>query len=237
MLCAFLNLQNSLVCTFDNFDYEEILHYNFKDDLVQEFEQIHETYYMSKCIGCTFNKGDISEFVNEEEIEEFMFRRAMMDNQNAISETSNRLDGVSEIEGRSIFMPSIMPTILTFIDNGKAALRSFFDNSTCKYVSKVFPGEQAFRIMEDKFKKYLLYLHHIERYSKIHNKNSYDLYREFTLYMLQNGLIAENSTKSLLDYIKILEDTNQQISDVYVYDVMCKDDLLEVVYNNFMKGK
>lgn len=235
LLCSFLNSQNFLECSLEKFDYQEILKYNFTDRFAREFNLVHKTVCDSKFNNFEFNRYNGLDIIDEDEVEEFIFRRAMMDNEVAVSEESKRLEGISSIENKSVFSFSVMPKILSLIDNGKAALKSFFDNMNKRFVTLAYPGEQAFRIMEDKFKKYLIYLHHIERYSKIHEKDAYDLYKDFVLYLKGYDSVDKTEIELLMKYICILKDTNQHISDVYVYDLMSRDSSIEEIYESFIK--
>lgn len=240
LLRDFLKMQNYLEERIDNFDYEEILSYNFSSSIADEFKTLHNDIFKLKCHDFIFSKSIIGENADQTKVEKYLFRQAMRDNQAAISSDSKRLEGISQIGSESVFSFDIMPTILSFIDTGKAALKTSYKNN--RFVSMIYPGEQAFRIMEDKFKPYLGYLYRLERYSVLYSDNSYNLYEKFVLYLLDSrgsrddgNQITDDEARSLFDYIKILEETNQQISDVCSNDSAHTNDSLEDLFNEFVE--
>lgn len=240
LLRDFLKMQNYLEESLDNFDYKEILNYNFSSDVANEFRTLHYDIFKSKCFDFIFPKSRIGETADETNVEKCLFHQAMRDNQAAASSNSKRLEGISQIGDESVFSFDIMPTILSFIDTGKAALKTSYNNN--RFVSMIYPGEQAFRIMEDKFKPYLGYLYRLERYSVLYSDNSYNLYKKFISYLLNSkssredgNQITDNEVKALLDYIKILEETNQQISDAYSSDSVYANANLEGLFNDFIE--
>lgn len=230
LLCNFLNTYKDF---FDRsvgfFDSEEILDYNFIIGLDKCFESLTSQFKTNSLFD--FNCV-IDEIYNPtEDIELFLFQKAMLDNKAAFLGAFHRLDGFSCLKNNSVFSNSVMPQVLSFIDNGRAALKSFYLDG--KFESLLYPGEQAFRIMEDKFLKYLPCLHYLERYSKVNNLNSYDIYDDFVDYLLETvtdkNELDKETLLSLKNYIGILKETDQEISDVYSHLCYCsnEDDIIK----------
>lgn len=236
LLVAFLNNEMGISYNEEMFDVRDIVGYNFERSLISE-----QCRFLSKIVNtplldfsvCLKPSKDISEDVVKYS-EKILFKQAMSDNRSAVLGLPSRLDGFSKFGNESAFSSTFMPQILSFIDNGKAALRSFYKGY--QFSSKLFPGEQAFRIMEDQFKDVLIYFSYLERYAEINNKDSYELYMCFVKYLLDNKELDESKAQDLMSYLNILEEESQQISDVYTYDSddfnSSKEDLLK----RFLRG-
>ena len=163
VLCSFLK-SNYLTYDNSNSDYEEIIKYNFSDELFHEFTRLGTHIFNLATDKYVTDSINIEQHNDDKQrIEELLFEQAMLDNRSAQVDASHRLEGISSIGNDSVFSTRYISAILSNLDNGKAALKSYFKNE--KFLSKVCAGEQAFRIMNDKFEKYLKCLYDLESFS------------------------------------------------------------------------
>ncbi len=215
LLCNFLNAHRLPVNNLTYFDYDEILGYNFRKEFSDDFAILHERIISNWIMNVQFN-GDPNYSLKTDEYDEKVFEKAIIDNASAISGIQERQD---EFEiGNDIVK------FMSFIDIGKAALKSKLDKKRGLYISRVYSGEQAFRIMFDEFSEIMPYLYFLENYAISSGQQVYILYNNFIDYISDkndgtNGFtVSDEYSKKLKRSIAILEENNHLISDVYVDD-------------------
>lgn len=202
--------------SYDQYDYKEIIEYNFSSDYLNSFRKLNATLHQLKSKSkLQYFNYNIEEIAYSQEFDDLVFEKAMEDNAAARSE-SGRIDGfnVLPLKEVSLFSKNFSANLMTLLDSGRAALKIIFDNGM--YCSMIFSGEQAFRIMNDQFVEFLPSLNLLEENANLCNKYSYDLYRKFlsTIKLNSQDLLTDVQYNKFVNYIDILENNGQQISDV-----------------------
>lgn len=200
-----------------DYDSVEIINYNFNPNLMFLFETFDKEIIENAAGKFRYNcDGMVPVSV---ELEQFMFKQAMLDNKSASLNTMRRNSGFDSINEESIFSQKYLAGLMTMIDNGIAALRTHFSVEE-QGVSLSYPGEQAFRIISNRFQNLLPSMLALENMTFVYNKDSYKSYRDFCKYVNKQdaNLLSDEDCKLFLEYVKILEDTNQQISDIIYID-------------------
>lgn len=224
----------------DDFDFQEIIKYNFNEDISKEFKYYH--YNLHEIVLNSFNLNDFYcktgiKVELEEKLSKSIFKRAMSDNRAALDGEENRLSGINIINDQTKqILDFAFTRLLLFIDNGVATLKTFFCEETSQFMSAIFPGEQAFRIMYDKFEDFIPLFYEIENFADLHELKPYKLYHDFIDKLPNNVFQNYDFTKQEFhDYIDILKDNNQQISDIYAYSDKENSSLYEQHLDKFLE--
>lgn len=222
--------KNDIITDRNDFDYEEIIQYNFSDIFLVSFELFDEKISKLTKEYFTYSTKDI--LTDFHELEDYVFWKAMEDNNSAASNSTQRQAGFNGFKGEYLFSQKYVGGLMTMIDNGLAALRTHFSSEDHLGVSLAYPGEQAFRIMNDKYPDLLPAMYALENIAYVCEKESYKLYKDFCDLVYTNGLLQDNEHEDFLKYVEILECTNQQISDVMCINESKQD---SEVYTSIMK--
>jgi hypothetical protein len=218
LLCDFLKQDKTLKSSdvYKCMDSDEILKHNFSIQINDEFSKISNEIYHWSNSNYIFTDTKVDSNLDDEIFDRYLFYRAMLDNNEARTIIDKRMDGFSDINSESVFSKKYMPKVLLFIDHGKAALKAVYSNGL--FSSVLHPGEQAFRIMNDKFSKHLPYLAYLERYSKFYIIDQYELYNRFISFLHQKQEIDDLEKDDWNYYLDTLKTTQQEISDIYVHN-------------------
>lgn len=215
LLCDFLKSNEIKVYDDKDFDYKEVIEYNFSKELSDDFKQFNLSVLNST--DSLFDYCADGMYLSCQEFEDYVFEKAMQDNKLAYSNSEVRQDGFNIFNGESIFSSKYISILMTLLDNGIAALKTFFERD--KGVSYIYPGEQAFRVMSNKFGHLLPTMHSIENISFLNGFNSYEYYEQFSELVFKKGIQTQDEHKAFVNYIKILKENGQQISDVMYIDI------------------
>lgn len=214
----------------NDFDYKEIVPYNFSDMLLVSFKIFDEEISKLKKNYFSYTtQGILTDF---HELEDYVFQKAMEDNHSANSNSTRRQVGFRNLNGENLFSQKYAGGLMAMIDNGLAALRTHFSDEDHRGVSLAYPGEQAFRIMNDRYPDLLPAMYALENIAYVCGKESYKLYKDFCDFVHTNGLLQDNEHEDFLKYVEILEHNNQQISDVMCIDESKQD---TEVYTSIMQ--
>lgn len=208
--------KNGFMIDRNDFDYKAIIQYNFSENFLVSFELFDEKISKLKKEYFTYATKDI--LIDFHELEDYVFRKAMEDNNSATINSTQRQAGFSDFKGEYLFSQKYAGGLMAMIDNGLAALRTFFSDEDHSVVSLIYPGEQAFRIMNDKYLDLLPAMYALENIAHICEKESYELYKKFCYLVYTNELLQDKEYEDFLKYVEILEFNNQQISDVMCID-------------------
>ena len=224
----------------NHLDYEQIIKCNFDGKISSEFSSFHNEL----CNDNVLQDINLQDFYSqtkivsdcEDELSTAIFTRAMQDNEAAIEGKENRLAGMNIADdSHKRILDFAFTRLLSFIDNGIATLKSFFDEETNSFLSAIYPGEQAFRIMYDKFEDCIPLLYQIENISDLHELRPYKYYHDFVDKLPDDMFKNQDGTRQLIhEYISILEKTKQQISDVYAYMENEEDSFYDQNVENFL---
>lgn len=237
ILCDFL--RNNKQISFNNlsennFDSKEIFSYNFLPQLEIEFNELTQNWVHSIDRKYRYSQYE-GTFETNKKFKKYLFKKAMLDNQAAVSGQQERTDGFNLIGDISVFEKFFMPQILTYIDQGKAGLKTIFTKEGM-FESRIYSGEQAFKIMSDSFICILPYLSRLENYAKIYDLNQYKIYDDFITFwnIRQDFVELEEDIK---DYLEILKETQQDISDIYFCNSDLEEKLDMSVLNEFLNER
>lgn len=222
-------------CESENkYDFDEIIPYNFSEVYLDSFKEFNKKLSQLK------SPSELEYFIYDsdgieysQEFDDLVFKKAMEDNASARNE-STRNNGFNTMNGVSLFSKKFSANLMMLLDSGRAALKIILDND--EYCSVIYSGEQAFRIMNDQFIEFLPSLHMLENMADLCNKKSYNLYRSFLQKVNSESkeLLPDNQYCKFNEYIKILEDTEQQISDVMCVIFVEFDKLKEEQINKML---
>ncbi len=223
-----LNLSNESEMMYDNV---EIIRYNFGVDYSNEFEIISKQIQDSKSDEFIYKSEGI--YDDTKIFENFIFAKAMQDNAAAREDDSKRRIGFRKREdGLLLFEKKFAGNIMNTLDNGIAALRGFVDES--KFSPLLYPGEQAFRVMSDVYPEILPAMYQLEKLSYLYDRNSYSVYIEFLKSQnITRKINDDNIIHQLNEYIQVLKENNQQISDVTYMEVTDDDELVDLAEDFF----
>ncbi len=219
LLRDFMTAKN-IQFSFDSSDFKTIVQYNFPDLLLSDFEQ-----FDSNISNTTDNLGNLFNYTSEdintkdEELEDFVFDKAMSDNNSVETNKFSRQKGFNRMNGKPLFVKEHIAGLMVLIDNGLAALKAeFYSSEDNCFVSFMYPGEQALRVMSNKCEKSLPTMYALENFSNMYNLNCYELYRRFSEVLYEGRFQTEDEKNIFLQYVDILQKNNQQISDVMCVD-------------------
>jgi hypothetical protein len=89
--------------------------------------------------------------------------------------------------------------------------------------------------MNDEYRTVLPYLSCLENYAKVNDKDQYDLYKTFINFLKEKGFETDDDLDRLVSYIDILENSHQEISDVYVPDNFLETTVDETLLEEFVR--
>lgn len=201
-------------------DFSDIIQYNFSSLLLDDFKLFDLN------VSCYINsRDDLFNFTSEgidseyKELEDFVFDRAMADNNSVRDNQSSRQKGFNIINNKPLFIRKYVAGLMVLLDNGLAALKADFQSSNAScFASLVCPGEQALRVMSNRCDYLLPAMYALENLSQIYNLNSYKLYRDFSETVCRKGMQTKEEHDNFLQYVTILEKNKQQIEDVLCVD-------------------
>lgn len=230
MLLRDFLLKNSLWAEMNNFDYEEIIRYNFSEEFIAPFECFDSNICKLNANYFSYTTDGIA--MNCPELEDFVFTKAMEDNKSAVHNSVQRQLGFSMFGNECLYTKKYFGCLMTMIDNGLAALRIKFQKNHGCGVTLACPGEQAFRIMNNKYPNLLPALYALENIAFVYSVDSYTLYSGFCTLVRTEGLLNDSEYDSITKYVDILKTNGQQISDVTFIDESKQD---PEVYARIMK--
>lgn len=231
MLCDFARRYGLSLNDLSRYDYREILDCNFGIGVSNEFETLNKNISSVEVDCFSYCSEGIFDYTKI--FEDFIFEKAMQDNEAALRDITQKRRGFTHMYGESLFLKKFAGNIMNTLDNGIAALKCRFCDG--KYKSLVYSGEQVFRVISDDYTNILPALQYIDEASFLRNINNYELYDRFLQLDEIKTKFSDDRYKQLLKYIDILKDHNQQISDVMCDEADENDELVRLAVDFFKK--
>lgn len=214
------------------YDNEEIIEFNFGKEYSLEFEVIGKKILVSE--SDLFNYKSEGIYDDTKIFENFIFNKAMQDNAAAKEDVSKRREGFwTMLNGESLFDEKYAGNIMNTLDNGIAALKGVVRGE--KFRSLLYSGEQAFRVMSNVCPKILPAMYQLEKLSYLYDKDSYSAYMGFLECREVKKRISSDIIRQLKEYIEVLKENGQQISDVTYMEATDDDELADLAEDFFEK--